>query len=116
MVYSAKIVPLPEEYWEPYGSAVWRELGRTVLRAEVIDDTYAVYTPNMYGIRVLEVVRGPDECFRCRAVASFRSRFAEQAKNGEIIKISGRLECDLKSKNYRVFIGNHRDDYMLRCE
>ncbi|MEM3395554.1 MAG: nucleotidyltransferase domain-containing protein [Nitrososphaerota archaeon] len=114
VVYSAKVVPLPEEYWEPYGSAMWREFGRAVLVAEVTDDSYSIYTPNMYGIRVIEIIRGPEEGYRCRAVASFRSRFAEQARSGEVVKISGRLEYDLKSKNYRIFIGNHRDDYILR--
>lgn len=113
VVYSAKIVPLPDEYWERYGSAIWRELGRVVLTAEVTDDSRSIFTPNEYGIRVLEVIQGPDEGYRCRVLASSRSRFAEQAKIGERVRVSGRLEVDLKSRSYRLFIGNHRDDYLL---
>ena len=113
VVYSAKIVPLPDEYWETYGSAIWRELGRVVLTAEVTDDSRSIFTPNEYGIRVLEVVRGPEEGYRCGVLASLRSRFAEQAKIGESVRVSGRLEVDLKSWSYRIFIGNHREDYLL---
>ncbi len=113
VIYSAKIVLLPSEYWEEYGSARWRELGRTTLIARIMDDSYAIYTPNQYGIEVLRVLQGPEESYNIRRVVSFRSRFAEQARRDEEVRISGRIEYDLKSKSFRVFVGNHRDDYLL---
>lgn len=111
-LYSAKIVPMGEVFWEPYGSRRWRELGRATVRAVVIDDSRSIFTPNQYGVEVSEVIEGIREAARVSEIASYRSRFAEQARAGEEVIASGRLEVDLRSWRLRILVGNDRDDLL----
>ncbi|MCS7142373.1 MAG: hypothetical protein NZ920_01065 [Aigarchaeota archaeon] len=111
--YSAKIVPLPDEYWERYGSRAWRSMGQVKVEAVVKDDTYAAFTPNRHIVEVTRVIEGRSEAMEATEVISFRSRFAEQAKSGEEVLVSGRLEMDLRSSDIRIFVGNVRDDGIM---
>ncbi|MCS7145751.1 MAG: nucleotidyltransferase domain-containing protein [Nitrososphaerota archaeon] len=113
VVYSAKIVRRPEDFWEPWGSARWRELGYAAVRGVVEDDMLGCYTPMKLRIRVEEVLEGGEEAWRCTEIASYRSRFAEQVLAGEPFAAAGRLELDLTSRRYRLFVGNRPDDYIV---
>jgi predicted nucleotidyltransferase len=51
-----------------------------------------------------------------REVYSFRGRFCEQAKTGDIIRVSGKLEkvTDLNGEYwFRVVVGGDRGDYIV---
>jgi len=111
-LYSAKIVPLGDVFWEPYGSRRWREVGRATVRAVVIDDSRSIYTPNEYGIKVIEVLEGEPDAIHASEIFSYRSRFAEQAKEGDEVIASGRLEVDLRSWDFRLLVGNERGDML----
>ena len=77
-LYTAKIVPLPEEYWESLNQRV-RELGRGEAVFEVIDDEFSKTTPNLYQVGVIKVLDGRGEIRDVSQVVSMRSRFAELA-------------------------------------
>lgn len=104
MPFSVKAVHLPEEHWEARGSSRWRPLGEVAMVCEVLDDEFAPDTPNMYRVRPLELLWGREEGMEVGWVESVRSRFAEQARAGETALVVGRLEVDLRSWRYRVFL------------
>ncbi|MCS7094296.1 MAG: hypothetical protein NZ988_00595 [Thaumarchaeota archaeon] len=111
--FTVKVVPLPDEYWEPYGTRRWRSMGRCVLLSEVTDDRFAITTPNAYGVRTIEVIRGPENASEVVRVESMRSRFSEAAYARETVLVSGRLEMDLLNDTYRVFLGFHPSDALI---
>lgn len=113
VIYSAKIVTRPEDFWEPWGAARWRELGYVRVRGIVEDDSLGCYTPMRLKITVDEVLEGGEEAFKCVEVVSFRSRFAEQVLNGERFAARGRLEIDLNTRRLRIFVGNTPEDYLV---
>lgn len=110
--YSAKAVLLPEEFWERYEDRRWRELGRVTIEALVTDDEYSVFTPNRYDIDLIKVVAGELKSSMLTHVVSYRSRFAEQARAGEKIIVSGRLEKDLNTSELRIFLRNEEEDFI----
>jgi predicted nucleotidyltransferase len=112
VVYSAKLVPSPKIYWEPYGSARWRELGHALVRGVVTDSKRGTYTPMSIGISVEQVVEGPEAAWRAGEAVSFRSRFSEQVTEGEEFEACGRVELDLFSRRVRLFVGNTSRDYI----
>jgi len=116
VVYSAKIVQRPEDFWEPWGTARWRELGYITVRGRVEDESLGYYTPMKLKVTVEEVLEGGEEAYRCVEVVSYRSRFAEQVFAGEYFKACGRLEIDLKTRRYRLFVGNAPSDYIVSEE
>jgi len=113
VVYSAKVVPSPENYWEPWGSARWRELEDIEVRGRLLDDSRGAYTPMRLEVSVEKVLAGSCEALKASEIASFRSRFAEQVFAGEEFQARGRLEVDLVSGKHRIFIGNKPEDYII---
>jgi predicted nucleotidyltransferase len=116
MPFSVKAVHLLEEHWERRGSSRWRSMGEVALVCEVVDDEYSKDTPNMYRVRPLDLLWGRDEGMEVEWVESVRSRFAEQAVAGETVLVVGRLEVDLKSWRYRVFLSGERTHLMASRE
>ncbi|MCS6788258.1 MAG: hypothetical protein NZ733_03090, partial [Aigarchaeota archaeon] len=114
--FTVKVVPMPDEYWEPYGTRRWRALGRCVLAAEVTDVRFGATTPNSYGIRAEEVIMGPERAIGAVRIESMRSRFSEAASQGERVLVSGRLEVDLLSGECRVFLGSEPRDAIFPLE
>ncbi len=113
VVYSAKIVKRPEDFWEPWGTAKWRELGYVKVRGVVEEDSLGCYTPMKLRVTVEEVLEGGEEAYKCGEAVSYRSRFAEQVFAGERFTARGRLEIDLVTRRLRIFIGNTPDDYIV---
>lgn len=113
-LYTAKIVPEPHEYWESLTQRV-DELGRTRIICEVIGDKFAKTTPNLYRVKVIEVLSGGEDSWRIEAVMSMRSRFAELAEKGDIIEVEGRLERVVEEGReiLRVFLGNNPRDRII---
>jgi predicted nucleotidyltransferase len=86
------------------------------LVCEVVGDEYSKDTPNMYRVRPLDLLWGRDEGMEVGWVESVRSRFAEQAVAGETVLVVGRLEVDLRSWGYRVFLSGERTHLMASRE
>ena len=112
--YTAKIVPLPCEYWESLDQECV-EMGSTSFIGEVIDDEYSILTPNRYSVSVERRLFGEVEEGEVVEVFSMRSRFAEMASCGDRVKVAGRLEAvELGGRKWkRVFLGNDEMDAII---
>lgn len=71
-----------EGYYE-YGMIRYKNMGYARIKALIEDDSEAIFTPCSYKIKSLETLEGAR--FPIEEIASFRGRFCEQAKKGEVI-------------------------------
>lgn len=99
---------------EKYGETIYKTVGYSKIKAVVIDDSDAIFTPCTYLLDNVEVIKG-DEYTPIREIASFRGRFCEQAKTGEKILAQGKLEQveGKKRSYYRLLLGNSVRDFMI---
>ncbi|MHA1276298.1 MAG: hypothetical protein ACTSQI_05970 [Candidatus Helarchaeota archaeon] len=102
--------------WDELGNerVVFRPIGRSTLKAEVINADEAIFTPCKYLIRKIQIING-DKSFRAiREIVSFRGRFCEQTLKGEEIEARGTVEEVKKGgkKYLRLLIGTHKEDYL----
>jgi len=107
--YFIRLVRDYNEVDEKYGDRKYRNLGRIILKATVINDSESVFTPCRYLIDDVEIVEGAH--YPVKEVASFRGRFCEQARIGDRIIVEGKLE-EIKFKGekyYRVILGGEGD-------
>ena len=113
-VYTAKIVPLPFEYWESLNQKC-AEIGSVSFIGEVVEDKYSILTPNRYLVSVEKKLFGEVWEGEVVEVLSVRSRFAEMASCGDRVKVVGRLELvELDGKKWkRVFLGNNENDVII---
>ena len=114
-LYTMKLVPKVDEYWERYGDRRCIGLGLAMGLFRVVDDAFGVFTPNRLGVEVLSSSSGLGGLENVCEVVSMRSRFAEMGRRGETIKVCGRLEKVIlpNSHYYRIFVGNEPHDYIL---
>ena len=98
-----------------YGAVRYTSEGYAKIRARVVDNSEAIFTPCCYkigGVEVLEGVRvEPIE-----EIVSFRGRFCEQARNGEVVVAQGKVERvrrEGKREYYRLLLGNKVSDHMI---
>ena len=116
-LYTAKVVPLPSEYWESL-EQVCKEVGRAELLGRVLDDRFSHTTPNRYVVEVLDARGDRVEVGAEVELMSMRSRFAEVASEGELVRARGRVEeLRLGGRRWvRLFIGNEPEDCLLPAE
>jgi len=99
-----------------YGDLTYRSLGKVTIKAEVADDSEALFTPCIYKIKNAEIVEEQEAReLIIDEIASFRGRFCEVARNEEPISARGKLELVIdKSGNthHRVIVGGEKDDFL----
>jgi predicted nucleotidyltransferase len=83
--YLLRCIPLQDEYPERYGEARHLDKGPIKLEAKVIEDRYGFLLPTRYSIQVLK------DGFKIDVV-SYGGVICEQAKNGERVLVSGKLD------------------------
>jgi predicted nucleotidyltransferase len=114
--YFIRFVKEWNEISEKYGDVRYRNCGYVKIEATVVDDTEAIFTPCTYKIEDVKVVEGP-KLQPIMEIASFRGRFCEQAKKGEIVIAQGKLEHVKDQKRgceyFRLLLGNEPTDYMI---
>lgn len=88
---------LVEESGEP-DTRIWRKLGRTTLRAQVLDAQEAFSTPARYLLAHPKV----------RYALSFSATYVGQAEAGEWVEISGHLE-QAEDGEQRIVVGSSRE-------
>ncbi len=110
-----RFVKLPWETPETYGDPRYESLGTIGLRARVTDDADALFSPCSYRIDRVTALEGPvpaglDE------IVSFRGRFAEQARAGEVVEARGtveRVSWAHGAVGARLIVGGARGDYLV---
>ncbi len=103
------------ELREQYGTIIYKPEGRARIKATVIDDSEAIFTPCSYKLTNVEVLDGrtvePIE-----EIVSFRGRFCEQAKIGEAVIAEGKVERVQQEgmrEHFRLLLGNKPSDHMI---
>jgi predicted nucleotidyltransferase len=101
---------------EDYGDVCYRNVGYARIEATVVEDSQAILTPCNYLIKNVKVVEGTD-CEHMNEIASFRGRFCEQARKGEVVIAQGKVErvIDVKqgTEHFRLLLGSKTSDFMI---
>ena len=116
--FFVRFVQDPGEVRERYGERRFRYLGHTTLRTSVVDDRSAIFTPCSYGVEDAVVLDGP-EAGDLKTLVSFRGRFTDQVRRGEVAQASGSLEQVLPQNDppyQQLVIGGRAGDYLLPVE
>jgi uncharacterized protein len=100
---------------EKYGDSIYENAGYAKITAIVVDDSEALFTPCSYTLEKTKIIEGP-KLDQITEIVSFRGRFCEQAKPGEVVTAKGKVECVTEKKinrrHYRMIIGNMPADFM----
>ena len=113
--YFVRFVKNWKDIEEKYGDSLYENAGYAKITATVVDDSQALFTPCTYKLEKTKVIEGP-KLDPITEITSFRGRFCEQAKPGEVVTAQGKVECvtdkKLNATHYRLIIGNKPADFM----
>jgi predicted nucleotidyltransferase len=113
--YFIRFVKDWNEIDEQYGTILYKTVGYAKIKAKVTDDSEAIFTPCSYMIDNVEILGGV-HVKPIEEIVSFRGRFCEQAKNGEMVIAQGKVELVQKEgtrEYYRLLLGNKISDHMI---
>jgi predicted nucleotidyltransferase len=114
--YFVRFVKDWNEVKEKYGDVRYVNVGNARIEATVADDSESVFTPCIYKIGNVQVLEGPS-VGHIEEIASFRGRFCEQARIGEVIIAQGKVErvtnTIRKREYFRLLVGNKPSDYVI---
>jgi len=113
--YFIRFVKDWNEIEEKYGTILYKPEGYTKIKATVVDDSEAIFTPCCYKIDNVEILEGT-RIEAIEEIVSFRGRFCEQARKGETVIAQGKVEKLRKGgerEHYRMLLGNMASDHMI---
>ena len=113
--YFVRFVKDWNEVKEQYGTILYKPVGHAKIKAKVVDDLEAIFTPCHYRIENVEILEGP-HVEPIEEIVSFRGRFCEQAKCGEVVIAQGKVERLQKEgdrEHFRLLLGNKVSDQMI---
>lgn len=102
------------EIEEMYGDVICRRVGYAKIKATISDDSEATFTPCRYGVHNIRVLKG--KCEAVSEISSFRGRFCEQARKGEMVIAQGKVEKMLRENgdtSFRLLLGGKPSDFMV---
>jgi hypothetical protein len=113
--YFIRFVKDWNEIQEEYGAVRYNNVGDERIKAEISDDSETIFTPCSYKIKNVETLEGVS--FSIEEIASFRGRFCEQARTGELVIAQGKVERVVDNwqnrEYFRLLLGNKSSDYMI---
>jgi predicted nucleotidyltransferase len=114
--YFIRFVKDWNEIDECYGDIQYKNVGPAEIRGTVADDSEAIFTPCVYKVEGTQILDGP-QVGHIEEIVSFRGRFCEQARIGELVIAQGKVErvTDTRSgrEHFRVLLGNNPSDFMI---
>jgi predicted nucleotidyltransferase len=114
--YFMRFVKDWREIREKYGTIQYRNAGYARIKAEIADDSEAIFTPCSYELKNVEILDGTST-YSIGEIASFRGRFCEQARTSETVVAQGKVERVTDNKqnreHFRLLLGNQPSDYMV---
>ena len=113
--YFVRFVKDWNEVKEQYGTILYKPVGYAKIKAKVMDDSEAIFTPCCYRIENAEILEGP-HVKPIEEIVSFRGRFCEQAKSGEVVIAQGKVERVQREghrEHFRLLLGNKVSDHMI---
>lgn len=104
---------------EEYGDVLYSNAGYARIKARIVDASESIFTPCTYEVDNVQTQEG-DKKKPVSEVVSFRGRFCEQAKEGEIVVAQGKIEKVVdrrkNDEHFRMLLGNKTSDYMTLDE
>ncbi|MCJ7633348.1 hypothetical protein MUP77_13295 [Candidatus Bathyarchaeota archaeon] len=101
---------------EKYGDVQYRNVGYARIKATVVEDSESIFTPCKYDVEGVTTIEGT-KIQSIKEIASFRGRFCEQAKEGEVVVAQGKVERVIDKKHdheyFRLLLGNKPSDFMI---
>jgi len=114
--YFMRFVKDWREIREEYGTIQYRNVGYARIKAEIADDSEAIFTPCSYKLKNVEILDGTS-IYSIEEIASFRGRFCEQARTSETVIVQGKVERVTDNRqnreHFRLLLGNQPSDYMV---
>lgn len=113
--YFVRFVKRPDEVGERYGDPRYESLGSSLIQARIHDDREAMFTPCRYLVGEVTHLEG-EPAEGLLQIVSFRGRFADQARVGDVVIARGRLELVVpprRSRFLRMVVGGRPGDYLL---
>lgn len=104
------------EITEKYGTIKYSNEGYAKIKAKIIDDSEAIFTPCTYKIEKVKILEGVITNAHVDEIVSFRGRFCEQAKQDEIVIAQGKVESVQPKQSrmyFRLLLGNKPSDFMV---
>ena len=104
-----------DEVDEKYGDRTYMPAGYTKIKARVVDDSEAIFTPCRYVVSQVEVLEGTSVPW-IKEITSLRGRFCEQAKKGERVIAQGKTEKVVErdgTESFRLILGAKPSDFMI---
>ena len=103
------------EISEQYGDIIYKPEGNAKIKATIVNDSEALFTPCTYGLNKVQIIQGIN-VGPIEEIVSFRGRFCEQAKNGEKVIANGKVERvqqQGKDDHFRLLLGSKSSDHMI---
>ena len=113
--YFIRFVKDWNEVKEQYGTTHYKPEGYAKIKARVVDDSEVIFTPCCYKIDNVKILEGPS-VESIEEIVSFRGRFCEQARSGEVVIAQGKVEklqIEGAREHFRVLLGNKVSDHMI---
>jgi len=113
--YFVRFVKDWNEVEEQYGTILYKPVSYAKIKAKIVDDSEAIFTPCCYKIENVEILEGP-HVEPIEEIVSFRGRFCGQAKSGEVVIAQGkveRLQREEDREHFRLLLGNKVSDHMI---
>lgn len=117
--YFIRFVKNWSEINEKYGDVCYANVGHARVEAAVVDDSESIFTPCVYKVSNVRVIEGP-QMAPVEEIASFRGRFCEQAREGEVVIAQGKVERVIHNRQNREYsrllLGHKPSDYMVLAD
>ena len=113
-MYFIRFLQKPSEFGEIYGDRQYTPCGRATIEARVMDHRKAIFTPCSYKISEARSIAG-EAVPEISEIVSFRGRFCEQARAGDVVRASGAIERVAHSSGqvwHRLVLGSEFADTM----
>ena len=114
--YFLRFVKDWNEIEEQYGKTNYTNQGYAKIKARIVNDSEAIFTPCRYEIGDVQIKEGAAAKGQIEEIVSFRGRFCEQARKGEIVIAQGKVEkvqTESKPEYSRLLLGNKISDHMI---
>ncbi len=119
--FFVRFIKSPQDWGGNFYDFKYTNCGRIKVKAKIIDDSDSIFTPCSYKIDDLQLIENRSnlkelDLRKIIEINSFRGKFCEHAKNGEIVVVDGKLEKVKYKDNpeyYRILLGNQIKDFMI---
>lgn len=113
-----RYIKSPEDWKGNFYDYKFKNLGTIEIKAKIVDSTDSIFTPCSYKIKGIEIVdknliTNNVDLKDITEINSFRGRFCEHAKDGEIVLVKGKLEEVMfkgSEKHLRILLTDQTQD------